>query len=176
MGGAEHAALALELGEHGLAGVGHVLAEDPDALVGRHGLVQRAVDGLAEGDGLAVAGVVDGLEAVGSATTWSSTVAGSGGRRPAPPWRPRPPVSGGLGDPLDVLGREHAGVDERLGHPAQRVVRRLVGQLVGRAVLATACRPTECEYGRVTSAWSSAGPDAGAHVGDGLAPRLAHLQ
>ena len=58
VGRAEHAALALDVGEHRLAGVGHVLAEHPDALVGRHLLVQRALDGLAQRH--AIAAVVGG--------------------------------------------------------------------------------------------------------------------
>ena len=43
------------LGEHRLAGVGHVLAEHPDPLVGGHLLVQRALDRLAHRHRLAVA-------------------------------------------------------------------------------------------------------------------------
>ena len=45
---AEDAALALHVGEHDFPGIGDVLAEHPDALVGRHLLVQRALDRFAE--------------------------------------------------------------------------------------------------------------------------------
>ena len=60
MRGAEHAALALDVGQHRFAGVGDVLTEDPDALVTGHLFVQREPDGLAEGNHLALA-VVAGL-------------------------------------------------------------------------------------------------------------------
>ena len=51
----EDAALALHLGERrGVAGVGHVLAEDDDARVARHLVLQRAVDGGDHRVGLAV--------------------------------------------------------------------------------------------------------------------------
>src|SRR4029434_718315 len=54
---AEHAALAFDVCEHGLARVGNVLSEDADALVLRHLLVQRALDGLAERDDIAAFGL-----------------------------------------------------------------------------------------------------------------------
>ncbi len=53
VGGAEDAPFAFYVGQHRLPGVGHVLAEHPDALVLLHLLVEGAPDGFSEGDHLA---------------------------------------------------------------------------------------------------------------------------
>ena len=140
VGGAEHAALALDVVEQRLAGVGDVLAEHPDALVGRHHLVQRAPDRLAEGDrprrpsdagssGTGRSGstydVVEDRGRVGPGR--GQRLLGRVGHHGARPRRgsprPRPAVS----TPASTSAR---------AQQEDRVVRGLVGQLLGGAVLA----------------------------------------
>ena len=64
VGGAEHAALALDVAQDDLASIGHVLAED--GCVVRGHFVQRPLDGLAERHGIAWSYVAGGSGRSGS--------------------------------------------------------------------------------------------------------------
>ena len=145
VGGAEHAALALELGQQRLAGVGHVLAEDADALVGRHLLVQRAPDGLAHrhpltglGIGLRTGlgvGIVHRLDdgqhrdVVGDAGRVRS-----GSRRAPRHWPSATASTASARMAAASSGREHAALDQRGLEPVDGVVGGLDGQLLRRPV------------------------------------------
>ena len=176
VGRAEHAALALDVGQHRLAGVGHVLAEDPDALVGRHHLVQRAPDGLAEGDHLAGRRRRRPRPS-GRRSGRAHHVVGDGGRvgpaaRPAPRvaasatiWRASarmPSASSAVSTPpsTSACSKQH-----------DRVVGRLVGQLLGGAVLALGVG-RRVRVGPGDRGVDQRRADAGADVGDDLGRRV----
>jgi len=58
VGRPEHPALAFDVGQHLLTGIGNVLTKDPDAFVGGHLFLQSAANGVAERDDLALAVVL----------------------------------------------------------------------------------------------------------------------
>ena len=97
-GGAEHASLAFDVGQDRLAGVGDILAEDPDPLVLLHLLVEGPFDGFTQGDDLA--GTIVGGFGFGPDVGQGDHVVADGGRdragaRPGPGGRRRG-RSGGL--------------------------------------------------------------------------------
>ena len=163
MRGAEHATLALDVREHGLASVGDVLAEDADALVVGHLFVERAFDRLAERDDLAV-GVIGGRRRPGRRRDAGERHDVVGDRRRIGPaggerllGRLRH-MRGRLGlDRLDLLRGDEPPSDELARHPSDRV--RLVSSASSSVdrYFAWVSAP-ECEYGRVTVAWIRAGP------------------
>ena len=178
VGRAEHAALALDVVEHRLAGVGHVLAEDADALVGRHQLVQRALDRLAQRHRLAA------LVAVGRCGRWSGStydVLGDRGRvgpgaPPAPrrrPW-PRSPWP----RPGSRRPARRVSTPPSTSSASSRTIGsclRLVGQLLGGAVLGLGVgRRVRVRAGDVGVDEGRA--DAGPHVLDDRAGLAADLE
>ena len=171
-GGAEHAALALHVGQHGLAGVGDVLAEHPDAFVLLHLFVEGAPDGLTEGDDLAAGRrrrTRPRDRRYGRATTWSRTrgrIGPGGGQGPA--GRRQHGLAGLLLDAGHLVGGQHPALEEDLLHEDQRIVGGLVGQLVRRAVLALGVlrrMRVGAGHGGVDERRAHAGPDFGHDVG-----------
>ena len=166
---------------HVRVGVGDVLAEHADAFVARHLLVQREPDRLAERDRLARrrrgsdrrASSVTG----GGPTTWSSTR-----RRRGPRRRERGVGRGAhrLAAPRRASARPAR--RERAARRRARCSSTSIGSCAASSASSSAPRyffwssESECEYGRVTSAWMRHGPGAGAHVRDRVGALAAHLE
>ena len=171
-GGAEYATLALHVGQHGLAGVGDVLAEHPDAFVLLHLLLEGCAGWLHRaprprpGRRRRTRPRDRHTEAPPRCRgCWPDRAgAPARARRAAAStvWRASSLIVGHL------VGGQHPALDEGLLHEHQRIVGGLVGQLVRRAVLALGVLRrvgVGPGHGGMDEGRAHSGPDFGHDVG-----------
>ena len=160
----EDAALARDVRQRrDLARVGDVFAEDDDARIARHLVLQRAVDGGDHRVGLALGlrgrcrTPADVGSTSGEKTYQSAVSVPACGAASAAVVASRNLAIDVGGDGVDLASRGKSFADQKLAHPRDRIPPRLRLRAPPASCTSRSSSDSECEYGRMTLACTKAG-------------------